>query len=97
TCLKSRLMSDTPSRGEFQRIRGRYTGYTRTRLQQFARRLRRAIYPDRAAVERIEIVGPTDRISYDQATRLTYRDARLGEPLGPLWATYWVRVTARIP
>jgi alpha-mannosidase len=91
-------MSDTPStRGEFQRIRGRYAGYTRTRLAQFARRLRRAIYPERAAVENIEIAGPTGRIPYEQATKLGYRDARLGEPLGPLWATYWVRVTARIP
>jgi alpha-mannosidase len=91
-------MSDTPStRGEFQRIRGRYAGYTRTRLAQFARRLRRAIYPERAAALRIEIVGPTDRIPYAEATKLGYRDAALGEPLGPLWATYWVRVTARIP
>ena len=84
-------------RGEFQRLRGRYAGYTRTRLKQFARRLRRAIYPDRAQVERIELAGPTDRIPFEQAMDLAYRDAKIGKPLGPLWATYWARVTLRIP
>ncbi|MEI9887146.1 MAG: glycoside hydrolase family 38 C-terminal domain-containing protein [Rhizomicrobium sp.] len=84
-------------RGEFQRRRGRYAGYTRTRLQQFARRLKRAIHPDRAAVERIELAGPVERISHAEAAALNYRDAGLGAPLGPLWSTYWARVTARIP
>ncbi|MEJ0042201.1 MAG: hypothetical protein WDM81_08275 [Rhizomicrobium sp.] len=91
------MTHDTSQRGEFQRVRGRYPGYTRTRLTQFARRLKRAIYPDRAAVERIELAGPTDRIAFEQAKTLDYREAALGAPLGPLWATYWARVTARIP
>ncbi|HEY0463847.1 MAG TPA: glycoside hydrolase family 38 C-terminal domain-containing protein [Polyangiaceae bacterium] len=90
-------MSDTIERGEFQRLRGRYAGYTRTRLKQFARRLRRAIYPERVKVERIELAGTTERISYAEATALKYRDVGLGEPLGPLWSTYWARVTVRVP
>ena len=81
----------------FRRLRGRYDGYTRARLAQVSRRLRRAIYPDRAAVDRIEMAGPTERIGYEAALNQTYREVRLGEPLGPLWATYWVRVTARVP
>ncbi|HEY0105968.1 MAG TPA: hypothetical protein VGB91_07780 [Rhizomicrobium sp.] len=88
---------DDAERGEFRRIRGRYPHYTRTRLTQFARRLQRAIYPERAAVERIEIAGPTDRICHADAQALAYRPAAIGAALGPLWATYWVRVTARIP
>jgi alpha-mannosidase len=89
---------DKPAaRGEFQRARGRYPGYTRTRLKQFGRRLQRAIYPAREKVLRIELVGPTERIGFAQAQTLTYRDVALGEPLGPLWSTYWARVTARIP
>ncbi|MEJ0027121.1 MAG: alpha-mannosidase [Rhizomicrobium sp.] len=91
------MTHDTSQRGEFQRVRGRYPGYTRTRLTQFARRLKRAIYPDRAAVERIELAGPTDRIAFEQAKTLDYREAAIGAPLGPLWATYWARVTVRIP
>ncbi|MEI9995557.1 MAG: glycoside hydrolase family 38 C-terminal domain-containing protein [Rhizomicrobium sp.] len=82
---------------EFQRIRGRYAGYTRTRLAQFARRLQRTIHPARAPVQNIELAGPTDRISFEEATELTYRNIALGEPLGPLWATYWARVTAQVP
>ena len=35
---------------------------------------------------------PVDRISYDEAQRLDYRPAALGERFGPLWATYWFRV-----
>jgi alpha-mannosidase len=81
----------------FRRLRGRYDRYTRERLEQVSRRLKRMIYPERAAVEAIEIAGPTDRIGYAAAQSLTYRPIGLGEPLGPLWATYWVRVTARVP
>jgi alpha-mannosidase len=91
------MTKDLSRRGAFQRIRGRYPRYTRTRLEQFARRLRKAIYPERADTVRIEIAGPTDRITFAQATALDYRAASVGEKLGPLWSTYWVRITARIP
>ncbi len=91
------MSDDTAERGEFQRLRGRYAGYTRTRLAQFGRRLKRAIYPDRAEVSRIELAGPTARVPFAQAQAFEYRDVQLGVPLGPLWSTYWVRVTATIP
>jgi alpha-mannosidase len=81
----------------FRRLRGRYPGYTRTRLQQFSRRLRRAIYPERMAAESLAIAGPCDRVTFAQAQALSYRPAKIGEVLGPLWSTYWVRVTARVP
>jgi alpha-mannosidase len=90
-------ISGRGSRGEFRRLRGRYAGYTRTRLAQFARRLMRAIYPERELVERIELAGPVERVSFKEAQALLYRSVKLGEPLGPLWSTYWARVTARIP
>src|ERR1700687_3579420 len=92
-------LSGTPpvkeDRGEFQRLRGRYPSYTRARLAQFARRLKRAIYPAREKVERIELAGPTQRIGFKEAEGLHYRAIEIGEPLGPLWSTYWVRITAR--
>lgn len=93
-------MPNDPSRdtaSPFRRLRGRYDGYTRARLEQVARRLKRAIYPDKAPVGRIEMAGPTDRIGHAAAQALDYRPVGLGEPLGPLWATYWVRVTAEVP
>jgi alpha-mannosidase len=86
-------MNDTSLR----RVRGRYPGYTRTRLAQFARRLKSAIYPDRIAVERLELAGPVDRVSFGEVQKLSFCTVQPGEPLGPLWATYWARVTARIP
>ncbi|MGV8996509.1 MAG: alpha-mannosidase [Parvibaculaceae bacterium] len=82
---------------EIRRIRGRYPAYTRARLKSFAARLNRAIYPARAAAQRIEMAGPVGRISWDEAQNLTYRDVSLGERLGPLWATYWFRVTFQVP
>jgi len=90
-------MSEPNERGEFQRVRGRYPGYTRTRLRQFARRLKSAIYPAREKAQRIELAGPSERISYAEATKLKFREAALGEALGPLWSTYWARVTVRVP
>ena len=82
---------------DLRRPRGRYAGYTRERLAKFARRLRRAIHPERIPVETILMAGPTDRIGYEAARRLDYQPVALGQPLGPLWATYWFRVTAQVP
>ncbi len=82
---------------DLSRTRGRYAGYTRSRLAQFARRLERRIYPETTPVTAIEIAGPTDRIGHAAAQALTYKPAALGQALGPLWATYWVRVTATVP
>ena len=82
---------------DIARPRGRYPGYTRARLAAFSRRLERASYPARAEVDRIEMAGPTDRISHQDALGLDYRPVEIGEALGPLWATYWFQVTARIP
>jgi hypothetical protein len=79
------------------RGRGRYPAYTRQRLADVARRLRRAIYPASAPVAAIEVAGPTDRISFEEAARLDYRPAKIGETLGPLWSTWWFRITAEIP
>jgi alpha-mannosidase len=90
-------MIDEESRGPFQRPRGRYETYTRARLAQVARRLERAIYPDVSPASRIEIAGPTGRIGFEAAQSLDYRPVSLGEPLGPLWSTYWVKVTAEVP
>jgi len=84
-------------RGEFQRVRGRYEGYTRARLAQFVRRLKRAIYPERENVARLELAGPTERIPFQEAQSLSFRTVQVGEAFGPLWSTYWARVTATIP
>lgn len=79
------------------RIRGRYGDYTRARLADFARRLRRAIYPETAQAALIEVAGPVDRIPFDEALTLDWRPAAFGEDLGPLWATRWFRVTIDVP
>ena len=88
-------MPDAPH--DIARIRGRYPGYTRERLRQFARRLAKAIYPERVPVEAIEMAGPTDRIALAEAEALDYRSVELGQALGPQWATFWFRVKAKVP
>lgn len=79
------------------RIRGRYPQYTRARLEGFAQRLKERIHADRAPVVSLELAGPMERISLAEALALDYRPISPGQPLGPLWATYWVRVVADVP
>ncbi|NEV01971.1 alpha-mannosidase [Bradyrhizobium uaiense] len=79
------------------RIRGRYPQYTRRRLESFAQRLQQKIHADSVPVTSLEIAGPTERISFAEALDLDYRPVALGETLGPLWATYWVRGVAEVP
>lgn len=88
---------DGADAGAFARVRGRYPAYTRARLEAFAARLGRLARSETAPVESIEVAGPTDRISFAEAQALDWRPSALGETLGPLWSTWWFRVTARIP
>ena len=64
---------------EIRRIRGRYPAYTRARLKAFGARLARTIYAATAPVARIEMSGPTERLSFADAAALPYREVALGE------------------
>jgi alpha-mannosidase len=75
----------------------RHEQYTRERLAQMSQRLWAAVRPAAAAPDELLVAGPVGRISFDEAQALEYRPAKLGERLGPLWATYWYRVRATIP
>jgi len=59
--------------------------------------LRAQIHAQTAAPAELLVAGPVDRISLEEAKRLGYRRAALGERFGPLWATYWFRVGATVP
>src|SRR4029079_15779213 len=56
-----------------------------------------AIRPASVTPDELLVAGPVDRISYDDAQRLAYRPAVPGERYGPLWATYWFRISASVP
>ena len=75
----------------------RHPEYTRARLAQMSARLRAEIYADTIAPGELRVAGPVDRISYADAEQLDYVPAELGERLGPLWATYWFRLSATLP
>ncbi|WGS00937.1 glycosyl hydrolase-related protein [Bradyrhizobium sp. ISRA443] len=90
-------MDRNSSSAAVARIRGRYPRYTRGRLERFAQRLLDKTHADRVPVTSLELAGPTERISLAEALELDYRPSSLGQPLGPLWATYWVRVAAEVP
>ncbi|HET6946143.1 MAG TPA: glycoside hydrolase family 38 C-terminal domain-containing protein, partial [Gaiellaceae bacterium] len=71
--------------------------YARRRLAQTSERLRASVYADVRQVDELLVSQQVDRISWDEARRLEYRPAHLGERFGPLWATYWFRGLATIP
>jgi alpha-mannosidase len=71
--------------------------YTRRRFLRTAERLHAALWSDVRPVDELLVAGPVDRISYEEAQRLDYRIAKLGERFGPLWATYWFKVRATVP
>ena len=71
--------------------------YARDRVRLVAREARALVHADTRPAGRLRIAGPVDRISHDAAQALEYRDATLGMPLGPLWATWWLAVEATVP
>ena len=75
----------------------RHLEYTRARLAQVSRRLLEEVYPETVASDELLVAGPVDRITWDEAQRLAYRPAEIGERFGPAWSTYWFRVRATVP
>ena len=75
----------------------RHPQYTRARLAQTAERLRALVHPETRAPDELLVSPRVDRIPWEEAQRLEYRPAAIGERFGPLWATYWFRVRARVP
>jgi alpha-mannosidase len=71
--------------------------YTRERLQRFEERLAAAVHPERVAIADLMLAGPVGRIEHAAAQALEYRRVGPGEQLGPLFATYWLRVAATVP
>ena len=55
------------------------------------------MHADTRAPDRMRIAGPVGRIAAAEAAALEYTDATPGMALGPLWATWWLAVQARVP
>src|SRR3954470_2176489 len=70
---------------------------TRRRIAQAAGRLRSLVHPAAVAPDELLVSERTGRISREEAQRLRYRPAQIGEAFGPQWATYWFRLTATVP
>ena len=71
--------------------------YTAERIRQVAARVQALVHADVRPPDRMRIGGPTGRIPLAEAAGLDYRDAHLGMPLGPLWATWWLEVEGSVP
>jgi len=71
--------------------------YPRRRLARLEQHLAGLVYAERAPVDSLLLSPPVDRIGHAEAQELSYRSVTLGEQLGPLFATYWLRVTATVP
>ena len=75
----------------------RHREYSRARFVQVSQRLLASARPERRDVDELAVSPAVDRISWEEAQRLEYRPAELGERFGPLWATYWFRIRATVP
>lgn len=75
----------------------RRPGQTRARIAQTASRVRSLAYPAAVAPDELLVSEATGRIPLEEARRLAYRPAEIGETFGPQWATYWVRIAATVP
>jgi alpha-mannosidase len=75
----------------------RHPDYTRARIEQLVERVGALVHADRAAPDAIRISPRVDRIPLAEAKAVPFEPARLGTPLGPLFATYWLRVDATVP
>jgi alpha-mannosidase len=69
---------------------------TVSRINHFARRFLPLIYQESIPLK-VDVAGPVDRITYDDAQKLTYKPAEIGMKIDPLWATFWFRVNADLP
>lgn len=76
----------------------RHPEYTRDRIKQLVARLGEKIYAERIPFGSLQVAGPTERISYQDAQAITeFRPAKIGDQFRPLWATYWFRAEAKVP
>ncbi len=76
--------------------RQKHPSLTLARAGQFFTRLCGKLLEDKRPVE-MQIAGPLERMPRAAALAQAFRDARLGDELGPAWATYWLKISARIP
>jgi alpha-mannosidase len=73
------------------------SNYALGRILALQDRMAEAIYPRRMGIQQIEVAGPVDRISLEDAKSLEYRPAELGDSLGPTFATFWFRLQIHVP
>ena len=75
----------------------RHPEYTRNRIAQITQRFAQRFYRETLTIEQVQVSERTDRIPLNDAKRLTYRPASVGERFGPLFATYWFKLHASVP
>src|ERR1700727_2218488 len=69
----------------------------RIRLKEMSGELRGKIYSHRMPVENLRVSSGTGRISWAEAQKLDYRQAKPGEHFGPLWTTFWFKGDVTLP
>ncbi len=74
-----------------------YPDYTRTRLEQLERKIGNLIYGRRCQPLELLVSPEAGRISCEEAKKLPYRPASLGEQFGPDFATFWFKVKFQVP
>ncbi len=75
----------------------RHPDYTRRRIRDLSNAVMEKIYPEKRPVDRLLVSPRTDRISWKEAQKLSYKPAKIGTQFGPMWATYWFKAEATVP
>jgi alpha-mannosidase len=71
--------------------------YTRARVAQVEARLAALVHAERVGADELLLSPAVGRIGHGEAQGLDYRRVAPGVQLGPLFATYWLRVVATVP
>ena len=75
----------------------RYDSYTRERVRQLIERLHGKIYRAVRPAAELRVSPAVERITREEAQKLDYRPAHLGEQFAPSWATFWFKIRAAVP
>lgn len=79
-------------------IMQKHPDLTRARIESWLKpeQLPGRLYPRKAPV-RLAAWRAPGRVGYAEAVRAKYRPAKIGQRLGPLWATTWFKVDIEVP
>ena len=75
----------------------KHPAITKGRLARFFTELKAFLYPQVAALSKLETYAAPGRIPYAEAVKGKYRPTKEGDHYGPGWSTHWFRIAYTVP